>query len=69
MAGYGLHRIHPVPKECSNLPLDQEGIETGSFAKLVKRADMFIFEFGLATQREDEPVRAGRETGAIDRSG
>ena len=27
---------------------------------------MFIFEFGLATQREDEPVRMGRRTGPLD---
>jgi len=55
-----------VPQECANLPVDQPGIETGRFADLLRRADMFIFEFGLATQREDEPVRVGRSTGPID---
>ena len=55
-----------VPQECANLPVDQPGIETGRFADLLRRADMFIFEFGLATQRDDEPVRVGRATGPID---
>jgi hypothetical protein len=55
-----------VPQECSNLPVDQPGIETGPFSQLLRRADMFIFEFGLATQREDEPVRVGRPTGPLD---
>jgi hypothetical protein len=55
-----------VPRECANLPADQPGIETGRFADLVKRTDMFIFEFGLATQRDDEPVRVGRATGPLD---
>jgi hypothetical protein len=55
-----------VPHECTDLPVDQPGIETGNFSKLLRRADILIFEFGLATQREDEPVRMGRQTGPLD---
>ena len=39
-----------VPTECEGLPTDLPGIETGAFADLVRKADLFIFEFGLATQ-------------------
>jgi len=48
------------------LPTDLPGIETGAFSDLVKRTDLFIFEFGLATQRDDEPVRTGRLAGPRD---
>jgi hypothetical protein len=51
-----------VPEECVGLPLDLPGIETGPFSELLSRTDMFVFEFGLATQSDDEPLRAGRRT-------
>jgi hypothetical protein len=55
-----------LPTECEGLPTDLPGIETGAFSDLVKRTDLFIFEFGLATQRDDEPVRTGRLAGPRD---
>jgi hypothetical protein len=55
-----------VPDECLGLPVDLPGVETGPFAELLQRAELFIFEFGLATQRGDEPIRTGRRTGPID---
>jgi hypothetical protein len=55
-----------VPQECAGLPVNQPGIETGPFAELLTRTDSFVFEFGLATQHDDEPIRAGRRTGPLD---
>jgi FkbM family methyltransferase len=55
-----------VPQECAGLPIDGPGVETGPFAELLRRAEMFIFEFGLATQRDDEPVRTGRKITPAD---
>lgn len=55
-----------VPTECEGLPTDLPGIETGAFKDLVGKADLFIFEFGLATQRPDEAVRTGRMPGPRD---
>jgi hypothetical protein len=56
-----------VPRECAGLPTDLPGVETGPFHELLRRADMFIFEFGLATQGSDEPVRMGRRVTALDK--
>ena len=39
-----------VPKECSNLPTDQPGIETGPFSRLLKRADMSVHDIVKLTQ-------------------
>jgi hypothetical protein len=55
-----------VPSECNGLPTDMPGVETGSFSELVRKTDLFVFEFGLATQRADEPVRVGRLAGPKD---
>jgi hypothetical protein len=55
-----------VPRECAGLPIDGPCVETGPFAELLPRAEMFIFEFGLATQRDDEPVRTGRKITPAD---
>ena len=55
-----------VPTECEGLPTDLEGVERDSFEALLPKTDMFVFEFGLATQRADEPVRAGRHAGPVD---
>jgi hypothetical protein len=55
-----------VPNECEGLPSDLEGEERGAFEDLLPRAEMFIFEFGLATQHADEPVRIGRQAGPLD---
>jgi hypothetical protein len=55
-----------VPDECEGLPVDIPGVEAGPFADLLRRSDMFIFEFGLATQAIDDPVRTGRHPQVID---
>ncbi|SJZ42540.1 hypothetical protein SAMN02745126_01008 [Enhydrobacter aerosaccus] len=55
-----------VPRECEGLPLDTPGVEAGPFNDLLRRTDMFIFEFGVATQGINEPVRTGRILEAID---
>jgi hypothetical protein len=55
-----------VPEECEGLPVDIPGVESGPFAELLRRSDMFIFEFGLATQAIDDPVRTGRHPQVID---
>jgi hypothetical protein len=55
-----------VPTECGGLPEGLPGLERGPAVELLSRADMFVFEFGLATQRPDEPVRTGRMCGPLD---
>ena len=55
-----------VPNECEGLPSDLEGLERGAFEDLLPRTEMFIFEFGLATQHADEPIRIGRQAGPLD---
>lgn len=55
-----------VPDECK-VKRDMPGnVERGPFKDLLSRADTFIFEFGLATQRPDEPVRIGRMAAPLD---
>jgi hypothetical protein len=56
-----------VTRECAGLPTGLPGVETGPFDDLLRRAEMFIFEFGLATQRSDEPVRTGRRVTLLDK--
>ena len=55
-----------VPQE-AGLPSDDAAIQTGRFADQLKQADLFLFEFGLATQQIGDPVRTGREASATDR--
>lgn len=57
--GMGFAKPVLVPQECG-LAVDDPAIEIGRFADLARRADLFIFEFGLATQKDGEPVRVGR---------
>jgi hypothetical protein len=49
------HRPDPGARN-AGLPADLPGV-SGPFDELLRRSGMFIFEFGLATQRSDEPVR------------
>jgi len=56
-----------VPMECDGLPTELSGVERAPFADLLPKADLFIFEFGLATQTATEPVRIGRPMTAIDK--
>ena len=56
-----------VPNECRSL---QSEFAEGRlpFVELVNRADLFVFEFGLASQAIDEPVRSGRLSNLYDKS-
>ena len=56
-----------IPEECEGLPANLPGVQRAPFAEQIQAADLFIFEFGLATQTATEPVRAGRALGAIDK--
>src|SRR5260370_26447067 len=56
-----------IPEECEGLPGDLAGVERAPFAGQLPKADMFIFEFGLATQTATEPVRAGRAMAPLDK--
>ncbi len=64
--GMGLTGPVLVPQEC-RLDLDHPAIETGRFADLLRRTDLFLFEFGLASQKDGDPVRTGREASPADR--
>lgn len=55
-----------VPDEFEGLPTDLAGVTRGPFKELVKQAHLFIFEFGLATQQPEEPVRRGRPASPVD---
>ena len=50
-----------VPQECEGLPAGLPGVTSGPFGDLVKKTDLFVFEFGLASQKVDDPTRVGRE--------
>jgi hypothetical protein len=54
-----------VPDECVSVP-KLPGVTRGKFADLLPKTDMFVFEFGLATQRAAEGVRTGRMCGPED---
>lgn len=56
-----------VPDECEGLPGTAAGIKRGAFSDLVRETDLFIFEFGLATQTAEEQVRIGRPVGVRDK--
>jgi hypothetical protein len=56
-----------LPSECKDMPRQHPGITTAPFSELVHKADLFIFEFGLATQYWEEVVRIGRPESATDK--
>ncbi len=56
-----------VPQECEGLPAGLPGVTSGPFADLVKKTDLFVFEFGLASQKVDDPTRVGREASSTDK--
>ena len=56
-----------VPQECEGLPTDLPAITTGPFAELLPKAELFMVEFGLATQKFDDPVRVGRQAAPLDK--
>lgn len=55
-----------IPSECTDLPKQHPSIKTGAYSDLVRMADLFIFEFGLATQTPVEAVRLGRSASQSD---
>ena len=56
-----------VPLECKGFVADVPGVTVGPFADLLQRSDMFVFEFGLASQQEGDPIRVGRRPSPSDR--
>src|SRR5262249_11277882 len=44
-----------VPEECNGLPANPPGVETVPFTDALARADIFVFEFGLASQGVNDP--------------
>lgn len=56
-----------VPDECEGVAVDLPNVRRGPFSEQLGQADLFIFEFGLTTQKPEEQVRSGRLTGAMDR--
>ena len=49
-----------VPEECTWITSEMEGVRRLPFGEALNNADLFLFEFGLTTQRDSEPVRVGR---------
>jgi len=56
-----------VPRECEGLPAGLPGVTVGPIADLLHQADLFLFEFGLASQKIDDPTRVGRAPSPLDR--
>jgi hypothetical protein len=56
-----------VPNECKSLQLELSEVERVPYVNLLGRTDIFIFEFGLASQRVGEPVRSGRRPNGYDK--
>jgi hypothetical protein len=64
--GMGFTRPILLPQECG-FAVDDPAIEIGRFADLLRRTDLFVFEFGLTSQKDGDPVRTGREPSLADR--
>jgi hypothetical protein len=56
-----------LPSECNGGRTQQAGIKVGPFTELIREAELFVFEFGLATQKSEELVRIGRPSGTRDK--
>jgi hypothetical protein len=56
-----------VPEDSAAMPDDHAGITTASFPDLLRKAELFLFEFGVATQKPDDPVRVGRQLAPPDK--
>jgi hypothetical protein len=65
--GMGFHGPLLVPTECSSIEGEIDGVVRASYDELIARADLLMFEFGLATQTTDEPVRSGRGQAPLDK--
>lgn len=57
-----------VPDDCETHIAEGAGVVRGSVTELLARAELFVFEFGLKTQKPEEPVRIGRPTGSRDKA-
>ena len=55
-----------VPAECEHIPADADQFEKAALADVVRRADLFIFEFGYLSQKPEDPIRTGRLPSAAD---
>lgn len=55
-----------LPSECEWLSTDIPGTVVDKFSRQLRKADTFIFEFGLGSQALDDPVRTGRLTTLVD---
>ena len=56
-----------VPNECKSLQMELAGVQRLPFVELMGRADIFVFEFGLASQEVGEPIRSGRLANRYDK--
>jgi hypothetical protein len=56
-----------VPAEFADMPADLPGVEILPYDVLIHRVHAFIFEFGVASQGIDDPVRTGRRASGEDR--
>jgi hypothetical protein len=55
-----------VPQE-SRMPVQEPAVEAGRFDDQLRKTDLFVFEFGLTTQRLEDPVRTGRGESTADK--
>jgi hypothetical protein len=63
----GFSGVLLLPAECEGMPTNIPGTEVGPFQEFLRRADLFIVEFGFASQRPDEPIRTGRRASESDK--
>lgn len=64
--GMGFSGSVLVPDE-SAMTVDDPAIEKGKFAEQLRKTGLFVFEFGLISQKLDDAVRTGREIGSADK--
>jgi hypothetical protein len=64
--GMGFSGAVLVPDE-SAMTIVDPAIEAGRFADLLRKTDLFVFEFGLISQKIEDPVRTGRSINAADK--
>jgi hypothetical protein len=55
-----------VPAECDHIESGNDAIEVSPYSEAVRRSKLFLFEFGYASQKLDDPVRTGRQPTAED---
>ena len=55
-----------VPSECDHIPAEPDQFEKAPLVDALRRADLFIFEFGYLSQKPEDPIRTGRLPSAAD---